>query len=159
MLLAPVPPGGAWPATLRTFRRLPVPFLAVNLTLRLYPLVATPERARLLLFSDALPEAELHAYHARLQDESYRAYLDILGLDLPDPARVTQPVLVLGGGRDAIFAPREVTATARAYRTEPVLFPGMAHDMMLEPGWEAVAARVLSWLESPAPASPATGAG
>jgi alpha-beta hydrolase superfamily lysophospholipase len=27
------------------------------------------------------------------------------------------------------------------------MFPGMAHDMMLEPDWQAVADRILSWLD------------
>ncbi len=33
----------------------------------------------------------------------------------------------------------EVRATARAYRTEAEFFPGMGHNMMLEPGWAGVA--------------------
>ncbi len=30
----------------------------------------------------------------------------------------------------------------RAYRTMGEIVPGMGHDMMIEPGWEAVADRV-----------------
>jgi hypothetical protein len=35
---------------------------------------------------------------------------------------------------------------ARAYRTEAEFFPDMGHNMMLEPGWQAVAERIDSWL-------------
>ncbi|MCI4673445.1 hypothetical protein [Candidatus Mycolicibacterium alkanivorans] len=50
------------------------------------------------------------------------------------------------------FLQREVRATARAYRTEAELFPDMAHDMMLEPGWAAAAERIHTWLETHDPA-------
>jgi pimeloyl-ACP methyl ester carboxylesterase len=53
---------------------------------------------------------------------------------------------VLGAELDGFFTPREVAATARAYRTEPVMFAGMGHNMMLERGWEAVAAHIDQWL-------------
>jgi hypothetical protein len=39
-----------------------------------------------------------------------------------------------------------VHATARAYRTEAEFFPNMGHNMMLEPGWAAVAERIHNWL-------------
>ena len=33
------------------------------------------------------------------------------------------------------------------YGTEAEIFPNMAHAMMLEPGWRAVAERICGWLE------------
>lgn len=70
----------------------------------------------------------------------------MLVLNLPKPGRVQPPVLVVGAEHDAIFPPGQVAATARAYRTTALMFPDMAHDMMLERGWEAVAAAVVAWL-------------
>ena len=64
---------------------------------------------------------------------------------LARPERVTTPMLVLGAEEDAIFRPHEVRATAAAYHTEAIMFPGMAHDMMLEPGWQAVADTIIAW--------------
>jgi len=29
---------------------------------------------------------------------------------------------------------------------EAIIFPKMAHDMMLEVGWESVAGRIVAWL-------------
>jgi pimeloyl-ACP methyl ester carboxylesterase len=55
-------------------------------------------------------------------------------------------MLVLGGTHDGTITTNEVHATARAYRTQAELFPGMGHNMMLEPGWPAVASRIESWL-------------
>jgi pimeloyl-ACP methyl ester carboxylesterase len=55
-------------------------------------------------------------------------------------------MLVLGALEDGAVTNAEVRATARAYRTEPVIFPGMGHNLMLEPGWPAVAQRIDDWL-------------
>ena len=65
---------------------------------------------------------------------------------LPRPKRVAAPVLVLGAADDGIFAPREVEATARAYHTAATLYPGMGHNLMLDAGWERVAADIVAWL-------------
>jgi alpha-beta hydrolase superfamily lysophospholipase len=82
---------------------------------------------------------------ARLQEESQRAGFDGLLLNLPKPKRVTTHMLVLGGENDRCITQKEVHATARAYRTEAEIFPGMGHDMMLEPDWVAVAQRICTW--------------
>jgi alpha-beta hydrolase superfamily lysophospholipase len=71
----------------------------------------------------------------------------MMGLSLPRPERVRTPVLVMGAADDRLISPRDVEATARAYRTKAEVLPDMAHDMMLEAGWQAVADRILSWLK------------
>jgi len=90
------------------------------------------------------------ARYAALLDEEYvgKIVLDMLWLDLPRPDLVSTPLLVLGAEDDILFTQREVRATAAAYRTEAEIFPDMAHDMMLEPGWAAVAERIHAWLET-----------
>ena len=55
-------------------------------------------------------------------------------------------MLVLGASYDGCFTVKEAHATARAYGIEAEIFPGMGHNMMLEPGWQAVAERIASWL-------------
>lgn len=134
-------------ATLRVARRHPLAFIKANLTLSMAPMFATPQLARDALFSAGMPEDRVREYSSRLQDESYRAYLDMLALNLPRPARVRTPLLVMGAADDRLISPAEVGATAGAYRTEAVIVPDMAHDMMLEAGWEAVADRILEWLD------------
>ena len=146
VLLASAPPKGVIPATLRVARRHPLAFLKANLTLSMFPVIGTPSRCRELFFSVDMPEEKLAAYFARMQDESYRAYIDMLILDLPRPERVKTPLLVLGGAKDILFPPSEIEATARAYDTQGEIFPDMAHDMMLEAGWQAVADRIVGWL-------------
>ena len=122
-------------------------FAKVNLTLSLFPLVATPQLAREAFFSAGLAEEQAQIYAKRLQDESYLGFLDMLVFNLPKPEKVKTPLLILGAAKDTIFSPAEVQATGRAYSTQAEIFTGMAHDMMLEPGWQAVANRILAWLK------------
>jgi pimeloyl-ACP methyl ester carboxylesterase len=145
VLLAAAPPNGLLPATLRFAWRHPLAFLKVNFQLSMWPVVATPDLAREAFFSAAMPEEQVRAYHGRLQNEAYRAYLDLVLLNLPRPKRVSTPLLVLGASRDTLISAAEVKATARAYGTQAEFFD-VAHDMMLEAGWQAVADRILAWL-------------
>ncbi len=148
VLLASVPPAGVLRTTLSIARRHPLPFLKANLTLTLYAIVGTPQLSREAFFSAELSDQQFDAYYANIQNESYRAFLDMMALNLPHPRKVKTPMLVLGGEKDTIFTRKEVEATARAYATQAQIFPGMAHDMMLEKDWETVAESILNWLSS-----------
>lgn len=106
-----------------------------------------PQLARESFFSPRAPEADVARYAAQLNGESRRVVLDTMWM-LPKPKRVTTPLLVLGAEHDRTILPKEVRATARAYRTEAEIFPNMGHDMMLEPGWADVAERIHTWLET-----------
>lgn len=101
----------------------------------------SPER----FFSAHTPESLVGDYAARLQEESGRIGIDSV-VSFPRPKRVSAPVLVMGACDDRSVTRRAVRATARAYRTEAEFFPDMGHDMMLEPGWAAVAERIHTWL-------------
>jgi len=146
ILLAPVPVRGVAKTTLRIAKHHPLLFLKANLTLSLYPIIGTPRLARQAFFSADIAMENLERYFPRLQDESYLAFLGMLILELPRPQKVTAPLLVLGAANDTIFYPDEIEATAQAYHTQAEIFPDMAHDMMLEAGWQAVAERILNWL-------------
>ncbi|HLZ81791.1 MAG TPA: alpha/beta fold hydrolase [Ktedonobacteraceae bacterium] len=147
VLLASVPPSGVIRTTLSIAGRHPLPFLKTNATLSLYHIIGTPELTREAFFSEDIAGEKLTTYYERMQTESYRAFLDMMVFNLPRPRRVQKtPMLVLGGARDIIFNRKEVEATARAYQTKAEIFADMAHDMMLEDGWNAVADRILAWL-------------
>lgn len=153
VLLASVPPSGIAKYFLRRFKRHPwltAGNLAMGKTLR--AVGGTPELARETFFSESIPDADVARYTAQLCEEYIsRLVLDMLFLDLPKPRLVTIPVLVLGAENDFVFTQREIHATAAAYRTEAEIFPDMAHDMMLEPGWAAVAERIHAWIETRCP--------
>ncbi|HMZ07589.1 MAG TPA: hypothetical protein PK078_08220, partial [Anaerolineales bacterium] len=90
---------------------------------------------------------QLLKYHAKMNDESFRMYLDLLGLNLVRTKKVKTPLLVLGAKDDTVISNGDVEKTGNAYNTKAELFPHMAHDMMLEKGWQAVAERVMGWLK------------
>ncbi len=147
-LLASVPLDGVWRVAGSILIHQPLVFARILLSCNLYPVVATPEQAHRTFFSASMPASQVAEYHTRLQGESFLAFLDMLVLALPRPKRVNTPMLVLGAEKDTIFTVPQVRRTARAYGTEAVIFPDMAHDVMLESGWQAVADHIVQWLES-----------
>lgn len=145
VLLASVPVGGALRTTLRIALRHPLAFIKANLLLSLYPVIGSPGLTREAFFSSGILPEKLDGYFRQMQDESYFAFLDML-FNLPKPKKINTEVLVLGAEDDTIFYPDEVAATAAAYQTTAEIFPGMAHDMMLEDDWQKVADRIIAWL-------------
>jgi len=153
VLLASMPPTGALPTVLNVAKHHPGAFMRAVGSLSLAPIVATTELARAQFFSASMPEEQVRDYQRRLQDDSFRAFLDLIALDLVRVQRVRRaPMLVLGAAGDALLSPRRVRRTAETYIAEVHVFPGMAHDMMLDAEWQAVAERVLTWLDREFPA-------
>lgn len=155
VLLASVPPSGIARFLWGRFRLHPwLTTRHLATTKSLGSVGRTPELARESFFSDSAANADVARYAARLDEEYLGGHvLDMLWLDLPKPALVNAPMLVLGAENDILFSPQEVRATANAYHTEAEFIPGMAHDMMLEPGWADVAERIHAWLEIRCPAA------
>ncbi|HEX9075896.1 MAG TPA: alpha/beta fold hydrolase [Anaerolineae bacterium] len=147
VLLSSPSPAGLLPTAIRNARRHPLVFAKVNLTLSLLPFIATPQLAGEAFLSKDLPDEELLQYWKQMQDDSFMAFLDMIALDLPKPAKVKTPLLVLGVAQDNMIAPSEIKATARAYNTQAEIIPDAAHNSMLDPRWQSVAERILVWLE------------
>ncbi|HVP98731.1 MAG TPA: alpha/beta hydrolase [Roseiarcus sp.] len=153
VLLASVPPKGAWRVALRRLREQPVDVLKSNLTVSLWPLVSDPETAWRSLFSPQMPRSESAKHHARLQDEAVLAYLDSLLFNPVSTRLVSVPIVVMGAERDRMIGRAEVEITARAYGVEPIIARDCAHDMMLDLGWREVADRIAREFEIRFPAS------
>jgi len=145
VLVAPVPVRGALGVTLRVARRHLPAFVEANLTMRLWPVVGTPDRAREYLFGDDMAPTEFTRHFARLQDESYRAYLDMVFLR-PGPPRIPAPVLVVAAGFDRLFTAAEMESTAAACGADLVTVPGAAHDLMIDARWAEMAEAIEAWI-------------
>ena len=148
ILMAPVPPHGGWQTGLRMIRMHGPGILRDVVTLRRNVLLPTAEQLRAQCFSDAAPDALIEEVLGQIHLESIPAIVDMLLLDLPRPARIRGrlPLLVIGGDADALFSPAEMQKTARALDAEIEMFPGMAHNLMQDVGWQGVAERMLAWL-------------
>jgi pimeloyl-ACP methyl ester carboxylesterase len=147
VLLAPSPVGGMLGPGLPLLLRHPLPMLRMLLRGDALALYGTPERARAFLFSPEAPETEVVRYAERMGPESHRALLAMV-FQFSRLRRVRSPVLVAGGAADILVPPRYLERTARAFGGEAKVFPGLAHDVMLEPGWAAVAEHLLAWFAS-----------
>jgi len=147
VLLGSNPHFGLWPTFFRMARHSPLMVWKVLTQLRMRPVVETPEAARWALFSNDMPKKQLLKYYKKLDDESFRMFIDLLGLNLASPKKVKTPLLILGAENDNAITPNQVHATARAYGLQAEIFPNMAHDMMLEKDWESVTRRILVWLD------------
>jgi pimeloyl-ACP methyl ester carboxylesterase len=148
VLLTSAPTMGIIGFLLRWLRRHPTSTLKALVLLNTWYFVSTPALAKDAFFSDDFPNEQFREYYAHIQNESFRMALEMAVLRLPRPGRVRTPLLVLGGGSDRIFTVSEHRKTAQAYKTEAIIYPNMAHDMMLERGWENAADQILSWLKS-----------
>jgi len=146
VLLSSPPPAGLGRTVFRIARRSPLVFARVNLTFSLLPMIATPQLAREAFLSADLPDETLRVYWQRMEEESYRALVDMVALDLPKPVKVKTPLLILGAARDNMLEPAEIEETARAYHTRCEIIPDVAHDSMIELRWQRVADRILAWL-------------
>lgn len=147
VLLASAPPYGVWNGTWLVFKHSPLTLMKILTRFRLQPVVETRESARWAFFSEDMPREQLLKYHAKMDDESFRMYMDLLGLNLVRTKKIKTPLLVLGAKDDTVISNGDVEKTARAYNTTAEMFPHMAHDMMLEKGWQAVAKRTMGWLK------------
>jgi alpha-beta hydrolase superfamily lysophospholipase len=147
VLLSSPSPSGLLPTAIRKAWRHPLAFAKVNLTLSLLPFIATPKLTRDAFFSEDLPDEQLMEYWKQMQDDSFMAFLDMIALDLPKPARVKTPLLILGAGRDNMIGGSEIKSTGRAYKAQAEIIPDLAHNSMLELRWESVAYRILCWLK------------
>lgn len=146
VMLAPLPFNGTLPMNLRLLIQQFPDVLTMLRHLSSHPLVNTPQKAQHLFFSPTVPLDQLETYTAKLQAESMRvAMLDAAFWDLPAPFKPPNPLLVLGAVHDNVFPIKEVQQTARVYGTKAE-FINIAHDMMLDVGWEQVAARITTWL-------------
>ncbi len=63
---------------------------------------------------------------------------------------------ILGAEDDNLVSQRQIRRTAALYNTQAEFFPTMGHAMILDTGWQAVAERIIRWLDTtfPAPSTP-----
>ncbi len=147
VLVASAPHYGIADAAFRFAARHPLRFLAVNTTLSFWPMIGTPAAVR-DFFTPATPEAIVERAQAQAQDESYRAFLDMLLMGVSRPRRSAVPMLVLAAAEDTQFTTGDQRRLAVYHHAEFAVFDGMGHDMMLDTGWEAVAKRIDAFVEA-----------
>lgn len=147
-LLATVPSYGVWRATANIALRRPLDFAKVNLMLSLWPLVSDPQKAKHMFLDIDADNAETLAFAAKLTDEAWLGFLDMLVFDLPRRSTVKIPIIIVGGQNDTLFAPTSQHHTARFYSCDCKIVADAPHDLMLSKHWQLAAGHLLAWLES-----------
>ncbi len=142
VLLASSPLRDMASASFKTMLRHPVPILKTFLTANM--MYSRPAFEN-VFFSADMPREQVKSYFSRMGNESFRAFMDIVMFDKPNPSQITTPMLVIGGERDSSIPYKVNESLAQVYNTKLETFP-VAHDMMLEANWESVASRIVNWL-------------
>ena len=158
VLLAPAPP-----ADIRAFH--PSMLRGFGSTLMTWRFWRKPVRQTLAeaVYSElqGLPLEERAAVYARFVHESGRVlleaglpFLDQTGATRVDERQVTCPLLVVIGAEDRAVLPRVARRIASKYGATASFreFPGHAHMVITEPGWEEIASYIAGWLSDPASA-------
>jgi non-heme chloroperoxidase len=144
-LLAPVPPHGLLPASFTL--ALSQPSLFAELNALLGNGEASLEAVHKALFAGPLPAEKLVAYRQRFQHESPRAIWDLTLFDLPQTWRMRRlPMLVLLAERDGLFPLAQSRAAFAAAGLRTDVLEELGHAVMLEPGWQRAADRLILWL-------------
>ena len=146
-LLAPLPPSGLMAVASRLMLQRPDYLLQMGRFDQ--GTVASDVLAvlRPFYFTDDIDPDLLREAGRHLTAESSRALFD---LSLRTPVLQNAPVsplFILGASGDRICRPADVHATAQQHGVDATIVDGLAHMMMLVPGWERVAAPLATWID------------
>lgn len=140
VLLASIPPGGMLKDLIRLLFKHPKKFFQ----LQLYNQGKTTNFPVDLFLYDEKP-GEKYDLNQKLQPESIKASSDCLKRVVPKNTIAQVPLLVLGTDEDAMISKKTTHSIGRFYRTEPIIFSEMGHDMMLGSRWQEVAEHILAF--------------
>ena len=157
VLLAPSPP---WGVATSSFEEAATAF-GVQIMGAFSSGAMEPDRGLMRTYSlDRMPKAERDAAVARLCPESATAiretlnwWLDPFMTTSVGPGPIGAPALVICGERDVVHSPATARATAQRIGAAYQGMAEMSHWLVGEPGWDAVAARILAWLSEEAKAA------
>jgi pimeloyl-ACP methyl ester carboxylesterase len=157
VLLAPSPP---WGVAGSSFEEAATAF-GVQMMGAFSSGAMEPDRGLMRAYSlDRMAQAEREAAVARLRPESAMAiretlnwWLDPFMTTSVGPGPIGAPALVICGERDVVHSPATARATTDRIGGTYQGMPGMSHWLVGEPGWDAVADRVLTWLADEARAA------
>ena len=146
-LLAPVPPAGLLSVATRLAASHPNYLMQMGAVDPSRLSADVLEALRPFYFSAHVPPKILAEAARHLNPESPRALFDLaLRLHWALAQKDHRPMFVLGAEGDLISSPDDVRATARHHNVDATILPGLAHLMMLEPGWESVAKALEKWI-------------
>ncbi|GBG65444.1 hypothetical protein CBR_g51039 [Chara braunii] len=150
ILCCSIPPTGSGSLLKRLFFKDPITWWKTTIAFIFKTYVKDPNMCRLLFFSKSIAEDKLARYHQLVSQSSKMPTLEFGKLRklyplLERPAH-PPPVLALGAEYDTIMDDVGIGETAEFYGTKPVVVARIAHDVMLDDGWERVVEVIREWM-------------
>lgn len=148
VLMASVPPEGLLASNTMMAMAQPDLYLQMFWLQAIGPHTLLRDRLGRAMLSPDIAEDEGMIYFGRLETESHRALMDMMG---GNPVFLSQtdlpPMLAIGARNDEIIQSEVVNHTARRLGADCVLLDDIAHAMMLDAKWEKAATQIAEWLE------------
>ncbi|KZB54425.1 alpha/beta hydrolase [Thalassospira xiamenensis] len=148
VLMASVPPEGLLASNTMMAMAQPDLYLQMFWLQAIGPHTLLRDRLGRAMLSPDIAEDEGMIYFGRLETESHRALMDMMG---GNPVFLSQtdlpPMLAIGARNDEIIQSELVNHTARRLGADCVLLDNIAHAMMLDANWEKAASSIVEWLE------------
>ncbi|MBO6771249.1 MULTISPECIES: alpha/beta hydrolase [unclassified Thalassospira] len=148
ILMASVPPEGLLASNAMMAMAQPDLYFQMAWLQAIGPHTFLRERLGRAMLSPDIAEDEGMIYFGRLETESQRALLDMMGANpIFLTADYAPAMLVIGAHDDEIIQSELIHHTARKYHADYALVDDIHHAMMLDKNWEKVAETMLEWLQ------------
>ena len=147
VLMAPATPGGVLSNTIYMMVHHPIIYMQIALSYYLFLIVKNFKVFKEIFFHSETDEERLRAYHAKMQNESYRVYLNMMFARINYNIIKTK-VLILAAENDVVFPPVHMRNLAKKLNCELKFFPDTGHDIMLEKEWEKAAESIDRFIKS-----------
>ncbi|OAY65859.1 hypothetical protein ACMD2_11209 [Ananas comosus] len=152
VLVCSVPPNGNSGLVWRYLLTKPVAAFKVTMSLAAKAFANSLSLCKETFFSPEMEDHLVLRYQELMKESSKLPLFDLkkLNASLPVPSipRNSVDLLIMGASNDFIVDAEGLTETAKFYQVEPVCVEGLAHDLMLDYGWEKGAQIILSWLNN-----------
>ncbi|MBZ9609904.1 alpha/beta hydrolase [Clostridium estertheticum] len=99
-----------------------------------------------VFFSKELPSKKRIKYIRALQPESKKIIKELMGTIVPKTLKTEIPVLILGSEQDLCVSVKTIIETGKVYKSKPIIFSNVSHDMMLDPNWRMIADKIIVFL-------------
>ena len=147
VLLVSVPPHGLAAAAQHMWYQDPTLLSQLGVVLTLGGWSINPNKVSDSLFSHDTPLTIRNQYLSLFQRESSRSAFEIMIPQLLAPPNPVPPTLVMGGDNDPFIPQIEIQETAKFWRSEAHIIPGLPHAMMLDVHWEQCAEPIVQWMD------------
>ncbi len=148
VLMASVPPEGLLASNAMMAFAQPDLFFQMACLQAIGPHTFLRERLGRAMLSPDIAEDEGMIYFGRLETESQRALMDMMGANPIFLTKEEAPTMLVVGARDDEIIQSELTYhTAKRYGADYALIDNIHHAMMLDQNWEKVGETIVEWLQ------------